>query len=190
MKKTLTSYGYASSQAEPDLMQIRFTIKENDQIYSDALERLRKMQIEILRLFNEHGFDSAKLRTSSIDIHYDDQEHSYELRQFYLYCGPIEMDRISSLIESLDKDSHFDLLLTYDLSNKEKVLEEALILALKDAKRQAEIMAREMNLELLEAIQIEEMPSAPVHFRTAQFSAIEAASLDFSKEVKVLWRIN
>lgn len=183
----MITYGHASVKADPDLMKIRFTMKESDKIYEKALKRLQKMQLHILRLFNEKGFDSAKLTTSSIDIYYNDEKDLYELRQFYLYCGPIEMERLSSLIEGLDRDTHFDLNLSYDLSRKDKVLEEALILALKDAKRQAMLIAREMNLELKEAVNIEELPSAPMHFRAAQFSAVEAASLDFDKEVKVLW---
>ena len=82
----------------------------------------------------------------------------YELRQFYLYCGQLKW-ALSSLIEGLDRDTHFDLNLSYDLSRKDKVLEEALILALKDAKKEA-MIAREMNLELKEAVNIEELPSA------------------------------
>ena len=57
MKKTMITYGHASVKADPDLMKIRFTMKESDKIYEEALKRLQKMQLHILRLFNEKGFD-------------------------------------------------------------------------------------------------------------------------------------
>ncbi len=144
----------------PELMIVRITIISEDSIYSKCSEKLISNYNQIEKSFAKNGISKGELKSEGVNI---DKKYSWQDKGRVEdgYQGTISADlklqysaeNLKMVMKTLgNKLINFSYNISFDLSNeqKDKLLQQAIELAVKDAKSKAEYIAKSLNVELRE----------------------------------------
>lgn len=196
MSRNIVSYGTGKVAVNPNSMELNFRLEYEDLSYEKALHALRKAHLNVLRVFSEQGFDNGLVKTAAVNIDrirpHDKDEIYIRLSQRFVYRGPIDLEKLSALLDSFSSEEHLDFNFNYYIDNPRKSQNEALILAMKDAKFKAQMMAKEMDVTLVELDELSELETeVPQMLRAMQadYVSMNPDELQISKTVKTVWKI-
>ncbi len=194
--RTIEVEGSSKILAKPDSMEISLDLIYEDESYTNALNSLRKDHLALIRNFNEIGFESARLKTTALEINvlsaYDDKPKRFRLAQKFVYRDYVNMDKLSLLLDKIDIKDYMNFSINYYSSKIESQVEEALILALKDARHKASVLAAEADCKVHELISIKENDEhMPSMLRTMQADFVSSTPDDISlnKRITTKWSI-
>ena len=196
MSKKIISYGTGKVSVNPDSMELNFRLEYENESYEGALQALRKAHLNVLRVFSEQGFDNGLVKTAAVNIErvrpHDEEKSKFRLSQRFVYRGPIDLEKLSALLDNFSSEEQMDFNFNYYIDKPKVFQNEALIFAMKDAKFKAQLMAKEMNVTLVELDELTELEDeAPQLVRAmhTDYVSMNPDELQIVKMVKSTWRI-
>ena len=196
MSKNIISYGTGKVSVNPDSMELNFRLEYEDAVYEKALQSLRRAHLNVLRAFAEQGFDNAQVKTAAVNIQRvrpSEKEGPYfRLSQRFVYRGAIDLEKLSDLLDNFSSEENLDFDFNYYLKDPKGKQNEALILALKDARAKADLMAKEIDATIVEVASVSELEAeAPQLMRAMQadYVSMNPDELQIVKMVKTEWKI-
>ena len=148
--------GEASRTIDYDLMKIRLDFHAKEDTAKEASEKVMKECEEFLTVIKKGGADISGITLSDDSVsQYDDyinnsKVEKYKARRVLKIDSKFNMKLINdirAIINSSDWQvtSHVD----FELSNEEEIREELFIEALKDAKKQAQVLAEAIDQKVI-----------------------------------------
>lgn len=151
---TITSYGEGQVAAAPDMASIVFSVKNNASDAKTAQENNAKAANNVISAIKSQGVDSKDIKTSNYSVYpvYDNNS-----RRITGYSADnsitVKIRNINKVGEIVDKALSFGAnqvtSINFGISDTKNMEKQALILAIKNAKEQAEIIANSLNLSIV-----------------------------------------
>ncbi|CAM3683555.1 SIMPL domain-containing protein [Erysipelothrix urinaevulpis] len=194
--RTIKVKGSSQIFARPDSMELKFELAYENPLYGEALKSLRKDHLSLIRSLSDLGFKSDYLKTSAMNVQvlmaHDELPKRFRVSQRFVYRDKVDLDRLTNLLESMEMSEDLNFSIQYYSSKLETQVEEALILALKDAKAKAKVLALESDCKLHEIIEIVEHDEHyPNMLRTMQEDFLQTSPDDISiaQTITVTWSL-
>jgi uncharacterized protein YggE len=152
--------GSVSLYAIPETMYVNIPIRIKDSLYENCSKKLTEMHYELRKKLLANGIEGRLIKSDGlnirektiwdkgVDIHDGYQGSmnvSIQLRHTY--------KKLNSIINSLKESSFkfgYDVSFKLSEEQKSKLLENAIELAIKDAKNKASIIAKNLNIKLID----------------------------------------
>jgi len=152
--------GISRKKAAPDTIRMDLTFTARDAEYAKAYSKgLEKVQNYIDSVVLTNGFTKKDLITSSLNVsleqEYNEEKRKYEPKGFLFLQNaylefPFDMKRLSDLTEVLRKDADApEYRISFSLKNDRKAVNAAIAEAMKEAKRNAEALAKAAGIHNL-----------------------------------------
>ena len=156
--------GNGSKDFKPNQVVLSFTFETKDANYEKALEKGVANVNEYFKVLNGLGFKKGDLKTRSFRVsenrRYDETQKIY-INEGFIYTQnatlkfDYDMNKVSELMEVTSKSKNSPrYVINFNLKDNKKVQEEILALAFKDAKAQAEAIAKASGNEIKECLKI------------------------------------
>ena len=168
MTRTIKVTGKSNVQATPDYTRISFTISDTLQEYDLCLAKSVEDMNLIVECIKQFGFDRKELKTSSFDISrktesYRDKHDNWKYRFIgYEYTENLNFtfkndnERLGKILYAL---AHLSIIpqinISYFCSDVETIKNQLLELAIKDAKKKAELLTSASGVQLCEILDID-----------------------------------
>ena len=168
MTRTIKVTGKSNVQATPDYTRISLTISDTLQEYDLCLAKSVEDMNLIVECIKQFGFDRKELKTSSFDISrktesYRDKHDNWKYRFIgYEYTENLNFtfkndnERLGRILYAL---AHLSIIpqinISYFCSDVETIKNQLLELAIKDAKKKAELLTSASGVQLCEILDID-----------------------------------
>ena len=168
MTRTIKVTGKSNVQATPDYTRISLTISDTLQEYDLCLAKSVEDMNLIVECIKQFGFDRKELKTSSFDISrktesYRDKHDNWKYRFIgYEYTENLNFtfkndnERLGKILYAL---AHLSIIpqinISYFCSDVETIKNQLLELAIKDAKKKAELLTGASGVKLCEILDID-----------------------------------
>lgn len=148
--------GSASKTVDYDLMRIKLDFHAKENTAKEASQKVMHECEELLGVLKKGGIDISNISLSkdsvdrSVDYHNDGEREYYRANRILEIESEFNMKMINN-IRSITNSSNAQVgfHVDYELSNEEAIRQELLTEALKDAKRQAEVMAQAIDQKVV-----------------------------------------
>ncbi|MCR5331792.1 MAG: SIMPL domain-containing protein [Lachnospiraceae bacterium] len=144
--------GSASKTVDYDLMRIKLDFHAKENTAKEASQKVMRECEEFLGVLKKSGIDISNISLSSDSIDLSRDFHNDGNRDYYRANRILEIEsefnmKMINNIRSITNSSNAQVgfCVDYKLSNEDAIRQELLTEALKDAKRQAEVMARAID---------------------------------------------
>ena len=176
-----------------DSMELNLELIYENVDYKTANEALRKDHLALLRTLNDLKFESGKLKTTSNRIQvlpaYDDKPKRFKVSQKFVYRDKLDMDKLSEFLDKITVDDSLNFSIAYYSSKVKTFEEDALVLALKDAKKKAGIIANAANVEIHELVSFKENNDGQPAFLRASIGDTMPDDLEIKKQITATYSI-
>ena len=168
MTRTIKVTGKSNVQATPDYTRISLTISDTLQEYDLCLAKSVEDMNLIVECIKQFGFDRKELKTSSFDSSrktesYRDKHDNWKYRFIgYEYTENLNFtfkndnERLGKILYAL---AHLSIIpqinISYFCSDVETIKNQLLELAIKDAKKKAELLTSASGVQLCEILDID-----------------------------------
>ena len=168
MTRTIKVTGKSNVQATPDYTRISLTISDTLQEYDLCLAKSVEDMNIIVECIKQFGFNRKELKTSSFDISrktesYRDKHDNWKYRFIgYEYTENLNFtfkndnERLGKILYAL---AHLSIIpqinISYFCSDVETIKNQLLELAIKDAKKKAELLTSASGVQLCEILDID-----------------------------------
>ena len=168
MTRTIKVTGKSNVQASPDYTRISLTISDTLQEYDLCLAKSVEDMNIIVECIRQFGFDRKELKTSSFDINrktegYRDKHDNWKYRFIgYEYTENLNFtfkndnEKLGRILYAL---AHLSIIpeinISYFCSDVETIKNQLLELAIKDAKKKAELLTSASGVKLCEILDID-----------------------------------
>ena len=168
MTRIIKVTGKSNVQATPDYTRISLTISDTLQEYDECLAKSVEDMNLIVECIKQFGFDRKELKTSSFDISrktesYRDKHDNWKYRFIgYEYTENLNFtfkndnERLGKILYAL---AHLSIIpqinISYFCSDVETIKNQLLELAIKDAKKKAELLTGASGVKLCEILDID-----------------------------------
>ena len=216
-QRTIRITGTGSKSYKPDLIRVKLGYEKTMPSYEEALNKAAEHTRLVKQEAIKAGVEEGNIRTSSFDVSpkyetYTDKDNNYK-RRFKGYAAsvsflitiPLDNKLLSNVLYAL-KDYTGDFRITYALKDKEKAKEEVIALAVKSAKRKAELLAEASGEKLGDILSIDySYGRVEFHSRydddiclntkimsrcgSAPQIELDPEDLDFSDTVNITWSL-
>lgn len=157
--------GTGERKVTPNLIRLDFMFKVSEKTYEKATELGTGAVRDYLQYLLSVGFKKEDFKTSGMrvkkDNQYDEKTKKYVLIGYtYVHIAYVEFDydlkRMADIIEKTSKlKMPPSCSVFFDIKDKEELMEEVVELAVKDAKRKAENVARAIGKKLKDCKRVE-----------------------------------
>lgn len=179
MERVIKVSAKGVKRVQPDTIVIKFTVKAQDANYDDML-KLSEEQLFAMQSVIEHaGFEKKQLRTQNYRIHsiyrdvkteigeYENVFSGYECRQDFLLKFPMDIQKLHSVLRSIDSCEAKPLFnIEFTLNNSQSAHDEALRDAAINARREAELITEASGAHLGDLLNID-LTSNSCGYRTS-----------------------
>ena len=168
MTRTIKVTGKSKVQASPDCTRISITISDTLTEYDNCLAKSVNDMNVIVECIKEFGFERKELKTSNFEINrktegYRDKHNDwqyrfigYEYRENLNFTFKNDNKRLGKILYAL---AHLSIIpqinVSYFCSDVEAVKNQLLELAIKDAKKKAELLTGASGVKLCEILDID-----------------------------------
>ena len=168
MTRTIKVTGKSNVQASPDYTRISLTISDTLKEYDLCLAKSVEDMNIIVECIKQFGFDRKELKTSSFEINrktegYRDKHNDWKYRFIgYEYTENLNFvfkndnERLGKILYAL---AHLSIIpeinISYFCTDVETIKNQLLELAIKDAKKKAELLTRASGVQLCEILDID-----------------------------------
>ena len=168
MTRTIKVTGKSNVQASPDYTRISLTISDTLKEYDACLAKSVEDMNIIVECIQQFGFDRKELKTSSFEINrktegYRDRNNDWKSRFIgYEYTENLNFtfkndnERLGKILYAL---AHLSIIpeinISYFCSDVETIKNQLLELAIKDAKKKAELLTSTSGVQLCEILDID-----------------------------------
>jgi len=168
MTRTIKVTGKSNVQASPDYTRISLTITAILPEYDKCLEKSVEDMNVIVECIKQFGFDRKELKTSNFEINrktegyrdkHDDWKYrfiGYEYTQNLNFTFKNDNQRLGQILYAL---AHLSIIpeirISYFCSDVETIKNQLLELAIKDAKKKAELLTNASGVTLCEILDID-----------------------------------
>lgn len=166
MEKLIQVEGRGLVTRKPDVIQLSFNLKVENENYQKALELYNDSYGKLIQAITEAGplKDEVKTENLHVGTHYE-QEHDGKLYRNvfkgYLITSnlhvelPMDLQLLSRIIEGIsNKGTTPEFTITFGVKEEKEALEEALKEAVLDAKAKAEVLAETLGIGLGHVINV------------------------------------
>ena len=148
--------GHASKIVDYDLMKIKLDFHAKESTSTEASKKVMQECEEFLGILRKGGFDISGISLSrdsvdrSVDYHNDSEKDYYRANRVLEIEAEFNMKMIND-IRSIANNSNAQVgfHVDYELSNEEIIRQELMTEALRDAKKQAEVMAQAIDQKVV-----------------------------------------
>ncbi|MCM1298681.1 MAG: SIMPL domain-containing protein [Firmicutes bacterium] len=216
-KRTVTVIGTGKESIPPDLITVSMTVETVSKDYAETTVLQAEKVAEITAALSEAGFEKKELTTSAYNIctQYENYQDGGWKKRFVGYHCVQNMslkfeqcsEKLKKVIEALSgcKSSvpQFDVSLT--VRDRDRVSDELLSLAVKDAHRKAKVLAEAAGAELGEICRINYNPEEISIYSQTRMTAsrtvfgeqvrgladteINPEEIEVSAQVEIVWEI-
>ena len=191
--RTIKIEGNSTIYVKSDSMELNLELIYEDPSYQIANDALRRDHLALIRILNELNFESGKLKTTSNRIQvlqsYDDKPKRFKVSQNFVYRDKLDMENLSKLLDKIKVDDSLNFNVVYYSSKMKTYEEDALVFALKDARKKAEVVAKAAKVDLDQLVSFEEVNQhGPSLLRLASAETMPD-DLQLSKSVSVVYSI-
>ena len=169
MDRVIKVKGKAVHYVKPDMQRLEFNFSQLLEKYEMCLEIFDKMHKAIINSFKKQGFDTENLKTTKFDIdknfvYFDDKVGKktyrkkefagYELKVAYSLETPLDVKELVKQQEAINevfndyKTKEFSMNTSYFIKDMERVNNELLKDAVKNAMSKAQVLAEASNEKL------------------------------------------
>lgn len=191
--RSLKIEGNSTIYIKADSMELNLELVYENPSYAEANQALRQDHLALIRVLNELDFESGKLKTTSNRIQvlpaYDKQEKRFKVSQKFIYRDKLDMDKLSKLLDKITMRDSLNFTIAYYNSKMEIYEEDALVLALKNAKKKAKVIARASKVELDKMASFEEINGGHPSLLRASIGDTMPDDLKMMKTVSVVYGI-
>jgi uncharacterized protein YggE len=168
MTKTIRVTGKSNVQVSPDRTRISLTISDTQEEYDACMAKSVDDMNIIVECIKRFGFERSELKTSSFDIErktesYRDKKENwrsrfigYEYTENLNFTFKNDNEKLGKILYAL---AHIPIIpeirVSYFCSDEEKIKNQLLELAIKDAKTKAEILTSASGVKLCEILDID-----------------------------------
>lgn len=208
--KTLRVTGETSISVKPDLIIFLLRASKLCKEYEEAVRKSTELTVKIKDLVEDCGFNREKLKTDSLSV---EPEYEYEEKKDgsrkkilvgyrYKHDSFIEFNNdnevLGKLIYEVSKSElDVEFYVKYDLKDKAKYKEEALVKAVEQAKRKADIIANTSRVKLLDIRSIDysfdkigiDMVYDSMSMARSYDIDIDAEDIEISEDIEITWNI-
>ena len=164
MKRTISITGEATSTMKPDMCVINFGVKKYDLDYSKCVEKLNNEVNEILKKLEKLNINRDTLTTKDFEIRAKNEyDKDLEKYVFVNYLGEhridIKVDNDSKVINdilSMLQNEKFtpEVSISFGVKNEELLKDMALNLAIENAKKNADIISKGLDIKLSNILEV------------------------------------
>lgn len=191
--RSLKIEGNSTIYIKADSMELNLELVYENPSYTEANQALRQDHLALIRILNDLNFESGKLKTTSNRIQvlpaYDKQEKRFMVSQKFIYRDKLDMDKLSELLDKITMRDSLNFNIAYYNSKLETYEEDALVLALKNAKKKAQVIARASKVELDKLESFEETNNGYPSLLRASIGETMPDDLKMMKTVSVVYSI-
>jgi uncharacterized protein YggE len=159
-KTTINISGDASKMYLPDIMVVDFTITAQNIDHKQAIVTMQQTNADLIKRLNHLGFIKEEIKNTSYSVTEDLRycDGSYNKNGFVATQGiklefNVNIEKLSTLFMSFADEPNSKITFNYNtqFSDKlvEKIREELIDTAIKDAKKKADIISQSANLKVV-----------------------------------------
>ncbi len=201
---TVTASGSGESVAAPDVAEMYFGVTVQSDEAGDALSKANAIAEEVAAAVKGAGVASEDIQTANVSV-YPEQSYSGDKPVITGYRASIQVrakirdiEKIGDVIGAASEAGANEIGgPSFMLDDDADVRNEAIELAIADARERAEVMAKAAGKDLGEIISVSETGlSTPIYYRAAAESmdaagsvAIEPGQLDITASVTVVFEL-
>lgn len=186
--RTITVKAKASAKAQPDMAHVSFSIISREKSASSAREDNAKKSKKVVNAIKDLGIDEKFIKLEQLRINeqreYDSEQRKsifkgFEARRTFS-IKVHDLDKLPALVEkAVDNGSNELQNLEYTLRDTDELTLKALAKAAQKAKEKAIHLAKSLEVQLGEALTInEDYSDAPRPFMTRKLAALDFASAE------------
>ncbi len=156
--------GNASLYQIPEIMKVNIPLQVKDSIYENCSKQLAEIHQKLVTTLISNGIDKKWIKSDNLNI----REKTKWTKKGYLpdgYFASIDVriqmkhtfEKLNAIINTLKKNEFkfgYDVDFKLSEEQKAKLLESAIEHAIKDAKNKADIIAKNLNIQLLQIKEI------------------------------------
>jgi uncharacterized protein YggE len=160
MASTINLQGAASAKYSPDIMVVDFNISSRNKEHKVAIAQMQKISNDLVVRLNKLGFtkEQIKLTAYNVNQEFDYTDNKQRLKGYVANQSlhlefKLDIEKLSSLFKSFADEPSNDITFNYatDFSKelKEKIKNELIPTAIKDAQSKAELIATTAKLKII-----------------------------------------
>lgn len=189
--KHLTVQGKGSVSAEPDIVLISFTVSGTAMDYEAALKNLNNRVNNLRENLSASGLDKEDLKTTDFNVSVE-TEYKNDRRIFAGYRAthrltielPLEKELLNSVLANIGEGySGAQISLQFSVKDRESLKEQVLIQAVKNARKNAEILASAAGVKLGEIREINYHWSE-VHFYHRRAEMVCESAAEYNVDIE------
>jgi len=212
---TITVSGEGEIAARPDLALVNFSVIYEAKAVEDAISGNAAKMNAVIEFLKGQGIEERDLKTASFNIYpryeyYDNYDHlihpegrrvlvAYEVSQ-RLQVKIREMEKIGDIIQGATDAGANDVSgLSFTIDNQDELKDQAREQAIDQAKEKAEVLASQLNVNLVRIIGFSEGGVSPVYRGYAEIAdaegaggapSIETGESEIRVNVSIIYEIN
>ena len=189
MSKTITVSGIGTAQNKPDCVVISMNLSSKSKDYDNAVDSANR-RIELLKnALNEIGFekDELKTRNFSVNSEYDNIQENGQYKRVFagyscVYNLKLSLDFTAELLAKtlnavVNSKADTEFSIAFTVKDPEKISEQLLISAAKNARQKAEILCKALGKSLGELVSVNYKLSEAEFTSQSDFGIMRAVPL-------------
>lgn len=205
VKPVIVVTGEAGVKVSPDMATIRIGVETLEATAAEAMQKNTEQMRRVQEALRAAGLEDRDLQTSGLSVQpeYSYPEKGERVLQGYEASNGLnvqvrDLEKLGGILDQVTRDGANNIGgLSFGLQDSGKVLDEARVAAVKDARRRAEMMAEAGGVTLGRVLEIREgsAPGPRPMMRMAAAEAlmspapIEAGEMEYSASVTVTWEL-
>ncbi|WP_312650911.1 SIMPL domain-containing protein [Proteiniclasticum sp.] len=200
MDNTIRVEGKGIIRRRPDVIQLSFNLKFEDEKYQEALELYNEGYENFIGAVTEAGLPREEMKTANLHVgtHYEQEHDGRNYRSVFkgylitsnLYLEmPMDLSLLSRVVEKIaGRGTTPEFTITFGIKDEDRDLDEALREAALDAKKKASVLAETMGFSLghVKSVVAVSEDSIIYHSRVEMPREMKAMEMDISpREVEI-----
>lgn len=207
MKKHLTVIGLGQLSVPADQISLTFDLSIRDESYEETVALSNEQNEKLKDALEKVGLSNLKTTQFSINADYesyqDESNHyrkrfvGYLLEQSLNCTFDLDLNKLQSILSELSMTGVDPVLnISFTIKDKERVMDQLLTLATKNATDRSSVLAKAAGVELSEIINIDYKPmtslarfESPMAVRSMAAPVVEPKDIDLEEMVTITWSI-
>ena len=210
MDNTIRVEGKGIVRRKPDVIQLSFNLKFEDEKYQKALDLYNEGYENFIGAVTDSGLSKDEMKTTNLHVgtHYEQEHDGRNYRSVFkgylitssLYLEmPMDLTLLSKVVEKIaGRGTTPEFTITFGIKDEDRELDEALREAALDAKKKASVLAETMGLTLghVKSVVAVSQDSIIYHSRVempremkAMDMAITPREVEIERKVEVVFEI-
>lgn len=196
--KTIQVQGHGEAEAIPDIAVINLGVVSREREARGAMQAASAQMHAIIAAVHEQGIQDRDIQTTQLNLYLDQQVNVYTA-SYQITVRVTDVGRAGAVLDAaVDAGANASAGIHFALSDPSEMEDQALALAVADARHKAELLATALDVKIDRVEQVTVLgggavPHAPFARRMAAAAApapVEAGQLGITADVQVTYRFS